>query len=497
MAVAARAADKLDVICIGATLESLFAAASLAASGKHVRVLEPRAPGRLGLDGEPCLVDLEAVAWLDLVSHGLRFGAAAPLIAVTQDRSLAVWPEMDATLAGLAALSARDAAAFPGFVHAITRLANGGSSSAAGGLLNLLALGPSRDPMLAGSVWARATSLSRLLEDAFDSSLVRGLLAQHALERTAVSPTLPGSARLLTRQSVVSLLGGTSVRRLVAGGTLALAAALQSSLKTFATLEVQHEARVRQIVVERDAVQGVVLADGSLLRASQVILGRQGDTTLELLQALPFDVPPGVRFAPSGRINYLVGMPPAVRGIGAGTITSGASILLNPSLERLVRSHGAFEARQLLQDYCLALRVTPVGRGEERMMWQVVADVLFIPRETDEGPWTGPRRERLVSAVTKAIEAWAPGFELSLKGAELVSPAEPRPFLELQRPRSALGAFEGEIPTLPDISHDGVWKVGRGLWLEGESFSGATGRAGLSMAQALGASVRARVSTDA
>jgi phytoene dehydrogenase-like protein len=197
---------------------------------------------------------------------------------------------------------------------------------------------------------------------------------------------------LLTRQSVLSLLGGASGRRLVAGGTQALAAALLSSLKSLGTVEVQHEARVRQIVIERDAVQGVVLADGSLLRASQVILGRQGDTTLELLQALPFDVPPCVRFAPSGRIHYLVGMPPAVRGVGAGTITSGASILLNPSLGRLVRSHGAFEARQLLQDYCLSLRVTPVGRGEERMMWQVVADILFIPRETDEGPWTGPRR---------------------------------------------------------------------------------------------------------
>lgn len=494
MAVAARAADKLDVICIGATLESLLAAASLAAAGKHVRVLEPRAEVRSGPDGEPCLVDLEAVAVLDLVSHGLRFGAPSPLIATSQDRSLVLWPETDATIASLGELSGRDAAAFAEFLNRVTRMAAGAGN---GALLALLGLGASRDAMLAATSQARATSLSRFLDGSFEHPLLNGALAQLALEGTAVSPTLPGSARLLARQGVLSLLGAARGKRHVAGGVPALWSAILPALKPFGTLDVQFDAPVRQLVFERDAVQGVVTADGSVLRAPHVILGRQGDATLELLQPLPVDVPTQVRGAPAARIRYMVGMPPAIRGVGASAITSGAAILLNPSLERLVRSHGAFEARQLLQDYCLSLRVTPSARGEERMTWHVLADVLYIPRETDEGPWSGPRRERLVAAVTKAIEAWAPGFELSLKAAELVSPVEPRPFLEQQRPSSGLGASEGEIPTLPDVSHDGAWKLGRGLWLADESLSGATGRAGLTIAQALGAPVRAKVLADA
>ncbi|MBU6155861.1 MAG: hypothetical protein KJS87_02935 [Alphaproteobacteria bacterium] len=496
MAVSARAADKLDAICIGATPEPLFAAASLAAAGKHVRVLDLRATGRPVAEAEPCLVDVEAAGWLNLVAHGLRYGAAAPLIAVSQDRSLLLWPEADATVAGLSALSERDAAAYPAFVSCMTRLAAPGGA-VPGGLSNLLGLGLTRDAMMASALHARSTSLSRFLEEAFESPLLRGALAQHALEGTAVSPTVPGSARLLARQGLMSLIGLPVGKRQVAGGTAALLAALNSAMKSQGSLEVLPEAQVRQLVVERDAVQGVVLADGTVLRAPQVILGRLGDATLELLQPLPFDVPQAMRPDPAARIHYAVGMPPAIRGVGAAQVTSGASILLNPSLERLVRSHGAFAARQLLQDFCLSLRVTPMGGGHERMMWLVVADVLHVPRESDEGPWSGPRRERLVSAVTRTIEAWAPGFELSLKGAELASPAEPRPFLELQRPSSGLGSSEDDIQTLPDIAHDGVWRPCKGLWLAGASLSAGTGRAGLSIAQALGASVRPRVNADA
>jgi|GEM_PF-2695987 len=495
MAVSARAADRPDAICIGTTPECLFAAACLAAAGKQVRLLDHKVAGKADVEAGPCIVDVEAAGWLNLVSHGLRYGAAAPLIAVAQDRSLVLWPEADATIAGLSALSARDAAAYPAFVAGMMRLSASGGV-APGVLSNLLGLGLARDHMMARALHDRSTSLSRLLEEAFETPLLRGVLAQHALEGTAVSPTIPGSARLLARQSLMSLIGLPSGKRQVAGGTAALTAALNSALNSLGSLEVLPEVRVRQLIVEREAVQGVVLADGSALRAPQVILGRLGDATLELLHPLPFEMPQAMRPAPVGRIHFTVGMPPAIRGVGAAQVTSGASLLLNPSLERLVRSHGAFSARQLMQDFCLSLRVTPTGGGEERMTWLVVADVLHVPRESEEGPWSGPRREWLVSGVTKAIETWAPGFELSLKSAELLSPAEPRPFLELQRPSSGLGNSEDEIQALPDVAHDGVWRPAKGLWLAGSSLSAGTGRAGLSIAQALGASVRAKVNAD-
>lgn len=494
MAVAARATDKLDAICIGASVEALFAACSLAAAGKTVRILDPDAPGvRAGLSA-PCLADVEAVNWLDLVSHGLRYGAVSPLVAVAQERPLVIWPEQDATVAGLAGLSARDAAAFPGFASGILRQALAANHGGTGGSASPLGLGARRDPLLAQVVQAQSTSLSRLLEEAFVHPLLCGALAQHALAGTAVSPTLAGSARLLARQSMLALLGHVPGKRFVAGGTAGLLAALGAALKAQGSLEVQHEVRVRQLILERDAIQGVVLADGTALRAPQVILGLQGDAALELLEPLPFEVPAALRPVFAGRIRYTAAMPPAIRGLGAGTMTSGATVLLNPSLDRLARSHGALMARQAQQDYCLSVRINPIGRmGSEsdgRMSWEVITDIPNLPRETEEGPWSGSRRERLVSAVTRMIDAWAPGFELSLKTAELVLPAEPRPFLERQKPLSGLVAHHGEVPVLPDVGHDGVWKIGRGLWLASESFSAGSGRAGLSIARALGAVTR-------
>jgi phytoene dehydrogenase-like protein len=300
MAVSARATDKLDAICIGATPECLFAAASLAAAGKHVRVLDLRAAGKVDVEAGPCLVDVEAAGWLNLVSHGLRYGAAAPLIAVAQDRSLVLWPEADATIAGLSSLSERDAAAYPGFVTGMMRLAAAGGTTS-GVLSSLFGLGLVRDPMMASALHGRSTSLSRFLEEAFESPLLRGALAQLALEGTAVSPTVPGSARLLARQSLMSLIGLPVGKRQVAGGTAALGAALNSALKSLGSLEVLPDVRVRQLIVEREAVQGVVLADGSVLRAPQVILGRLGDAALELLHPLPFDVPQAMRPAPCGQ----------------------------------------------------------------------------------------------------------------------------------------------------------------------------------------------------
>lgn len=497
MAGAAPAAEKLDAICIGGSVEVLFAAASLALSGKSIVLLRAQDPSGLSASPTPCLVDIEAAQRLDLVAHGLRFGAAAPLIGVSQDRTLVLWPEQDATVAGILALSSRDAAAWPAFVHRVMRLAGLGVDVASALVPNLHLADKGRHPLLAETVFMRGASIARVLDETFETPMLKGMLCQFALEGVAVSPTLPGSARLLARNAVLSLLGSSVGKRPVAGGERALSQALNRALASADVSGLMREGRVREVLYERDAVQGIVLSDGTIMKAPHVIMSPLDTSVQELLQNGPHDSPwVGSPILP-GRIVYTVSMPPSIRGASTPVLTSGASVLLNPSVDRLVRSHGAFVRRGLLQDFCLCLRISPTSHDEGRLAWEVVADIGYIPRETEEGPWSGPRREQLMLSVTKTIDAWAPGFELSLGDATLVHPVEPRGFLDHERPGLALSNAGPSIELLPDIRSEGVSRPARGLWLAGSSLSAGMGHAGMAIAQAVGSPSRMRMAFDA
>lgn len=497
MAGAAPAAEKLDAICIGGSVEVLFAAASLALSGKSVVVLREQDPSGLGASPTPCLVDIEAAQRLDLVAHGLRFGAAAPLIGVSQDRTLVLWPEQDATVASLLALSSRDAAAWPAFVHRVMRLAALGVDVASSLVPNLHLADKGRQPLLAETVFMRGASLARVLDETFETAMLKGMLCQFALEGIAVSPTLPGSARLLARNAVLSLLGSAFGKRQVAGGERALAHALNRALASTNSPGLMREGRVREVLYERDAVQGIVLCDGAIMKAPHVIMSPLDTGVQELLQNGAHDTPWVVSPILPGRIVYTASMPPSIRGATTSVLTSGASVLLNPSVDRLALSHGAFVRRGLLQDFCLCLRVSPTSHDDGRVTWEVVADIGYIPRETEEGPWSGPRRDQLMLSVTKTIDAWAPGFELSLVDATLVHPVEPRGFLDHERPAFALSNAGPSIELLPDLRSDGVSRPVRGLWLVGSSLSAGTGHAGMAIAQVVGAPSRMRMAFDA
>ena len=497
MVVATRAADRLDAIVIGANAEGLFAAACLAAAGKHVAIFDARSALDGVEAGEPCFVDVDVAASLDLGAHGLRFGASPAVVGVSQDRSLVLWPDLEASCASIAGLSSRDADAFPGFVRRLQRLSSSVLANGAPALVNWHLSSSGRDAQGADAGYFRGAALSRVLEEEFAAPLLRGLVAQVALNGVCVSPTLPGSAALLLRHGFLALTGRERGSRHVAGGSAALMSALVASLKFFNTADIHLGKGVREIVMERDAAQGVVLSDGSVVKAPLVISSLEQERAEDLLKRLPVKSGPGGHSSRLGKIRYTVKTPPALRGVSAAVVTSGATLCLNPSLERLVRAHGAFQARQLVQDYCLDLHVAPLPVADGGMRWRVLADIHFVPTETDEGPWSGNRRDRLVSGVTKAIEVWAPGFELSVEAVELLRPVEARSFLEDGAGVPGSHVRAPERHGVPAIASDGAVRLARGLWVLGETLAGGAGLAGSAVARSLTTGARGRTASDA
>ena len=90
------AVDRLDAVVIGASVEGLVAAAALATAGRAVTVVERRADATALGEGADAVISAGVVRELDLTSHGLRFAAAPPIVGVSGERALILWPELHA-----------------------------------------------------------------------------------------------------------------------------------------------------------------------------------------------------------------------------------------------------------------------------------------------------------------------------------------------------------------------------------------------------------------
>lgn len=489
--------DRLDAVVLGGGVEGLFAATALATAGKQVAVLVEGADIVAACDGQCAQVDLRAAAQLDLVSHGLKFAAAPPLVGVSQEHTLVLWPVVEASQSSIAELSMRDADAYAAFGCLMNRSASARTSVHNQTITNWHLSQSGRDEGAAEPVYLCAAPLARILDEEFHSPLLKGLLAQGALLGSGSSHAGPGSAQLLMRQSVLAYFGELASCRHVAGGSRQLVSVLLKSLKFLNNADVSIGQAVREINFERDVVSGITLASGSRIKTQSVISTLGHGETSELIRGSARVSHSPSAYQPPAQILYATKAPPTFRGVNGALVTSGAIIRLNPSLERLARAHGAFRARQLIQDYCLDVQVIPVRDEDGTHRWDVIATVLFVPSVTDEGPWSGNRRERFVSAVTKSIDAWATGFEQSVVSATLVRPVEARSVLEAGVQVPLEQQVRRDAYGVPDVGFDGTFEIAKGLWTLGHSLSAGAGAAGLKVAQSLLSTGRTRGSADA
>jgi phytoene dehydrogenase-like protein len=481
------AVDRLDAVVIGASVEGLVAAAALATAGKAVAVVERRSDAVPLGEGHDAVIDARVVRELDLTAHGMRFAAAPPLVGVTGERALILWPELHAAQASVAAHSSRDAEALEGFYARIGRAALAAPESAAGWLT-------SGETEPSDATGFRVSSIARLLDEAFDNEALKGLLAQSAVMGTGAAPQAPASGQLLTRTSLLALAAPSAGHRFVAGGERRLRQALLALLKFYNNADVAFGLTVREIAVDREVVQGVVLTDGNVLRAPQVIstlsYERSKEMILGLRRALAPYVPPKATVEPA-QIKLTVGVLPKLPGVDAATLTSGAIVRLHPSLKRLSAAHGAFRALAAPVAPCLELRVAPLPLREGKARWDVFVSMPYVPVTTAEGPWTGARREKLRSIAVREIDAVVPGFGASIEQAEILHPAESETLMD-PRGASLLAARAMLDQTaVPEAGVAGAASPVKGLSVVEPSLYGGVGDAGL-IAAAAGSLSKAR-----
>ncbi len=487
------ALERLDAVVIGASIEGLVAAALLAKAGRTVTVVERESasvPLGAGRDG---IISVATARALDLTEFGLRFVAPPPVAGISGGRALVLWPDAHATRASIAAFSPRDAEATDAFQARIARAAvrNDGPSALA---WLTSGAGEPYDRMS-----FRLSSIARILDEAFDNDLLKGVWAQGAVAGTGASPAATGSGVLLARSWMLAGVTPDSGYRFVAGGQTRLRQALLDQLKHYNNADVRFATEASEIVAERDVIQGVTLADGGTMRAPIVISSLAPGRNREMLTGFrrppPTDGTTRINVSPA-LIKLTLGTLPDFPGLDAATLTSGAIVRLDPSIARLTRAHGAFSERALAPEPCIDMRLSPRAGTENKQRWDMFVAMTYLPLMTNEGPWAGNRRDRLRTLCVRAINAMAPSFGATIEAAEILHPGESETVMD-PKGVTALNAMAAlDLTGVPEYRAASADQLVKGLTVLDPSIYASEGDAGILAAHAI-LGGRAKAGADA
>jgi phytoene dehydrogenase-like protein len=471
-----------DVIVIGAGHNGLTCACYLGRAGLRVRVVERRpVPGGTTVTEEfhpgfrnsvaaysVSLLNPKVIADLALHQHGLR-------IVERRAQNFLPAPDGRYLLAAegrmpreLAKFSARDADRYAAFNREIDAVAD---------VLRRLALRPPpnlvegfgrRSLGEVGRALSLANALRRLsleemralvdlftksaadyLDGWFEGELVKALFGFDAVVGNYASPSTPGTAYVMLHHAFGEVNGKKRAWGHAIGGMGAISLAMAKAARAHG-VEIETAAPVREIIVARDRIAGVVLEDGRMLSAD--IIAASVNPKLLYTRMMPADaLPAGFRErmerwrCGSGtfRMNVALSRLPQFNALpeAGDHLTSG--IIMAPSLGYMDRAFA--DARnfgvsrepiiEMLIPSTLDDGLAPPGAHVASLFCQHVA-----PQLPDGESWDD-RRDAVADLMIATVERYAPGFAASVVGRQVLSP------LDLEREFGLLGGdiFHGAM----------------------------------------------------
>src|SRR5579862_6134691 len=444
-----------DTIVVGAGHNGLVCAAVLAKAGQKVLVVE--ASDRLGgaagtrefapgfkVSGCAHLLHLMPQTLIDelgLSAKGFALARSAmPTTALSEDGPLAIGRDSHASLAHR---SAPDAEAFPAFADALDRFGR-----------TLFPIFGAPPPRLGTTEWEDRLAMLRLgwnvrrlgrkdmreflrivgmnvydlLEDNFESPLLKGALGFDAVLGGNLGPRSPGSVFTLLYRLAAAGVAERQALALPRGGLGRLPEALAASARQAGAL-IRTESAVERIRIENDRVCGVTLTSGESIAANTVISSADPKTTfLQLLAAEHLDTG-FVRRVTHLRTNGLAAKlhlaldrAPAFGGVASERL--GTRLVLAPSLEYLERAFNHTKYGEYSREPSLEIIVpsvhdpalAPAGH-------HVLSAIVQYAPYTLVGGWEG-ERERFLESILTRLEEHAPGLRSSIVAVELLTPVD-------------------------------------------------------------------------
>jgi phytoene dehydrogenase-like protein len=472
----------IDVLIIGAGHNGLTCAAYLAISGMRVKVVERRkVVGGAAVTEEfhpgfrnsvaaytVSLLNPKIIADLRLHDHGLR-------IVERRAQNFLPAPDGSYLLTGdgrtgpsLAKLSQRDAGRLDAFqreletiadvlrqfvLRAPPNLVEGVGVNAMVEALN--ALGAAR--ILRGLSLEQSRTLLDLftrsagdmLDEWFDSDLIKALFGFDAIVGNYASPYAAGSAYVMLHHAFGEVNGKKGVWGHAIGGMGAITTAMAGAARAHGAV-IETDGGVREVIVERGRAVGVILDNGETLRAKYIASNVNPKllyTRLLRPDALPKSFLDRISRWRNGsgtfRINVaLTGLPSFTALPGPGDHLS-AGIIIGPSLSYMdrawqdARQHGWSREPvvEMLIPSTLDDSLSPPGQHVASLFCQHVA-----PQLPDGTSWDD-HREEVADLMIDTVDRYAPGFKSSVIGRQVLSP------LDLEREFGLLGGdiFHGAL----------------------------------------------------
>ena len=471
-----------DVVIIGAGHNGLTCAAYLAMAGLRVKVVERRkVVGGAAVTEEfhpgfrnsvaaytVSLLNPQISADLRLADHGLRIvERRAQNFLPSPDGSYLLTGE-GRTYQSIARLSPRDAGRIDAFTRELEAIADvlrafvlrappnivegfgvntvreAFNALGTANILRQLNLEQQRSLL---DLFTR--SAGEMLDDCFESDLVKSLFGFDAIVGNYASPYAAGSAYVMLHHAFGEVNGKKGVWGHAIGGMGAITQAMASSARGHG-VDIAIDAGVREVIVERDRAVGVILDDGKTIRAKYV--ASSVNPKLLYTRLLPADALPAAFLGRiknwrngSGtfRMNVALNALPSFTALpGAGDHLS-AGIIIGPSLGYMdrawqdARSHGWSREPviEVLIPSTLDGTLCPPGQHVASLFCQHVAPQLSDGRSWDD------HREEVADLMIATVDRYAPGFAATVMGRQVLSP------LDLERQFGLLGGdiFHGAL----------------------------------------------------
>lgn len=455
-----------DVAIIGGGHNGLTAAAYLAAAGLKVVVLEKNAhvggaayteefaPGfRNSVAAYTVsLLNPKVIRDLELARNGLRIveRPVANFWPVDESRALLMPYGLANRQRAIAAFSERDAARLPEYDAALDR--------AAGVLKRLVLETPPNSGGGLPALWKSAKlsrSILKLPREAqrdlaslftesaadylsrwFENDTVKAAFAFDGIVGTYAAPSTPGTAYVLLHHCFGEVNGKTGVWGHAVGGMGAISAAIASAAREKGA-EIRTDATAQEIIVENGRAAGVLLADGTTVRARAVAAAVPPKLVFSRLVpegTVPPELHRRIATLKSGsgtfRMNVALSELPdfTCRPNREGTEHLSSGIVIGPTLDYLERAW--LDARidgwskepvvEMLIPSTLDDTLAPRDQHVASLFVQHVAPHLPAPRS-----WADPtEKERFADLVIDTVTRHAPNFKSSVIARQILSPLD-------------------------------------------------------------------------
>jgi phytoene dehydrogenase-like protein len=292
-------------------------------------------------------------------------------------------------------------------------------------------------------------SAGDMLDDWFESDLVKALFGFDAIVGNYASPYAAGSAYVMLHHAFGEVNGKKGVWGHAIGGMGAITQAMAVAARAHGA-EIETDAGVREVIVEHDRAVGVTLDNGETIRAKYVV--SNVNPKLLYTRLLPADALPSpflerIKTWRNGsgtfRINVALTALPSFTTLPGDGDHLSAGIILGPSLGYMDRAwldakqHGWSREPvvEVLIPSTLDDSLSPPGQHVASLFCQHVA-----PQLPDGKSWDD-HREEVADLMIATVDKVAPGFAASVIGRQVLSP------LDLEREFGLLGGdiFHGAL----------------------------------------------------